>query len=135
MVFSGDAQRWAGLFSYKGEDPNTGRFWTGTSAAATRGRVRTGRRHRAADDRGHRGVRTGARLRINFDSDSDRIRDESRPVLDQVAAMLKARPQWKITVEGHTDSTASSQHNQELSERRANAVRQHLEGAAIAASR
>jgi outer membrane protein OmpA-like peptidoglycan-associated protein len=49
--------------------------------------------------------------------------------------MLKARPQWKITIEGHTDSTASSQHNQELSERRANAVRRHLENAAIAATR
>jgi len=136
MVFSGDAQRWAGLFSYKGEDPNTGRFWTGTRRGGGPGTCPNwagGIEQRMIED-----IEAFGRARvygINFDSDSDRIRDESRPVLDQVAAMLKARPQWKITVEGHTDSTASSQHNQELSERRANAVRQHLEGAAIAASR
>ena len=42
LVFSDDAQRWAGLFSYKGEDPNTGRFWTGTKRGSDRGAVRTG---------------------------------------------------------------------------------------------
>jgi outer membrane protein OmpA-like peptidoglycan-associated protein len=49
--------------------------------------------------------------------------------------MLRTRPQWKITIEGHTDSTASAQHNQELSERRAKAVSQYLANAAVSADR
>lgn len=136
LVFSNDAQRWAGLFSYKGEDPNTGRFWTGTKRGSDPGSCPNwagGIEERMAKD-----IEEFGRTRvygINFDSDSDRIREESRPVLDHVAAMLKARPQWKITIEGHTDSTASGQHNQELSERRANAVRRYLENADVSADR
>jgi outer membrane protein OmpA-like peptidoglycan-associated protein len=49
--------------------------------------------------------------------------------------MLKARPQWSITIEGHTDSTATAEHNQDLSERRAQAVRQYLESAGIVTAR
>jgi outer membrane protein OmpA-like peptidoglycan-associated protein len=136
MVFSSDAQRWAGLFSYKGEDPNTGRFWTGTKRGSAPGSCPNwagGVEQQMIKD-----IEEFGRARvygINFDSDSDRIREESRAVLDHVAAMLKARPEWKITIEGHTDATASSQHNQELSERRASAVRKYLETAAIAAAR
>ncbi len=136
VVFSNDGQRWAGLFSYKGEDPNTGRFWTGMKRGSDVGSCpnwKDGIEQQLA-----KGLEQFGRVRvdgINFDSDSDRIRDESRPVLDHVVAMLKARPQWKVTIEGHTDSTATSQHNQELSGRRANAVKQSLEGAGIAAER
>ena len=62
---------------------------------------------------------------INFDSDSDHIKDESKPTLDKIVAMLKAKPDWKITIEGHTDSTSTPQHNQELSERRARSVKSY----------
>ncbi len=63
---------------------------------------------------------------INFDSDSEVIRPDSKPTLDQVAAMLKKNAGWKITIEGHTDATSTSEHNQDLSTRRANAVKQYL---------
>ena len=72
---------------------------------------------------------------INFDSDSDVIRDESKPTLDNVAAMLKANADLKLTIEGHTDSTAAPEHNQDLSARRASAVKQYLVGDGIDASR
>lgn len=72
---------------------------------------------------------------INFDSDSDVIREESKPTLDQVAAMLKATPDLQLTVEGHTDSTATPEHNQDLSARRAGAVKQYLVTAGIDAAR
>jgi outer membrane protein OmpA-like peptidoglycan-associated protein len=68
---------------------------------------------------------------INFDSDSDVIRPESKPTLDQVAAMLKSSPELKITIEGHTDNTSTPEHNQQLSEKRANAVKQYLVNAGI----
>lgn len=72
---------------------------------------------------------------INFDSDSATIRDESKPALDLVASMLKTNPEFRITIEGHTDSTSTPQHNQELSESRANAVKAYLAGAGVDAAR
>lgn len=72
---------------------------------------------------------------INFDSDSDKIRDESKPTLDQVAAMLRSNADLGVTIEGHTDSTATAEHNQDLSTRRANAVKAYLVAAGIDASR
>jgi len=72
---------------------------------------------------------------INFDTDSDQLKEESKPTLDKIAAILKAKPDWRITIEGHTDSTSTPQHNQELSERRAASVKNYLQSAGISASR
>src|ERR1700756_2095004 len=72
---------------------------------------------------------------INFDPDSDHLRDESKPTLDLVANVLKAHADWKVTIEGHTDSTSTPEHNQTLSEGRANAVKAYLTGAGIDAAR
>ena len=72
---------------------------------------------------------------INFDSDSDVLRDESKPTLDRIAALLKAKADWKLTIEGHTDSTATAAHNQQLSQRRAEAVRAYLQKAGIEGAR
>ncbi|MBV8519637.1 MAG: OmpA family protein [Acidobacteria bacterium] len=72
---------------------------------------------------------------INFDIDSDQIRAESKPTLDKLAAILKTNAAWKITIEGHTDSTASAEHNQQLSARRAESVKSYLAAAGIEASR
>lgn len=83
-------------------------------------------------------LKSKGRLRlygINFDSDSDVIRSESKPTLDQVAAMLEANGDLKLVIEGHTDSTSTPEHNQDLSARRANAVKQYLTAAGIDASR
>lgn len=72
---------------------------------------------------------------INFDSDSDHLRDESKPTLDLVAGILKQHTDWKLTIEGHTDSTSTPEHNQTLSESRANAVKAYLVAAGIDAAR
>lgn len=72
---------------------------------------------------------------INFDVDSDVIRDESKPTLDKIVAVLKAKPEWKLKVEGHTDSTGGEQHNQQLSQKRADAVKTYLVNGGIDAAR
>lgn len=72
---------------------------------------------------------------INFDSDSDHIKDESKPTLDKIVSILKAKPDLKITIEGHTDSTSTPEHNQQLSERRAQAVKTYLQTGGIDSSR
>jgi len=46
--------------------------------------------------------------------------------LAKVAGIIQAYPDLKLQIEGYTDSTGSAEHNQELSERRAAAVRDFL---------
>lgn len=83
-------------------------------------------------------IRKTGRVRlygIDFDSDSDHIRDESKGTLDTLVTMLKSNADLRITVEGHTDSSSTPEHNQSLSEQRATAVKRYLAGAGIDAAR
>jgi len=63
---------------------------------------------------------------ILFDVDSDRIRPESTPTLEEIGEMLADHADLRIAIEGHTDSDGDDAHNQELSEQRAAAVREYL---------
>jgi len=72
---------------------------------------------------------------IFFDTDSDRLRPESTPVLQEMVTTLTEHADLKILVEGHTDSQGEVAHNQGLSERRAAAVVQYLTEHGVAASR
>jgi outer membrane protein OmpA-like peptidoglycan-associated protein len=63
---------------------------------------------------------------IYFSFNSDQIRDESEPTLDDVAQILRRHPDWKLSVQGHTDSIAGDAYNLQLSERRAAAVKTAL---------
>lgn len=60
---------------------------------------------------------------ILFATDSDRIRPESTPTLDEIGEMLTDHPELRIAIEGHTDSDGEDAYNQDLSERRAAAVK------------
>jgi len=72
---------------------------------------------------------------ILFDTDSARIRAESLPTLDEVVKLLVAEPQWKLTIEGHTDSTGTAARNLTLSTQRAASVRDYLVGKGASAAR
>lgn len=63
---------------------------------------------------------------IYFDFASDRIKDESEPVLAEIAQVLRQNPTWSLNVEGHTDSIGGDSYNLGLSERRSAAVKQAL---------
>ena len=63
---------------------------------------------------------------IYFDTGSDRIRPESTPTLKEIGEMLKEHGDLKLTIEGHTDNVGTTQSNQELSNRRAAAVKAFL---------
>jgi outer membrane protein OmpA-like peptidoglycan-associated protein len=60
---------------------------------------------------------------ILFAVDSDRLRPESTPTLDEIGRMLKDHPELRLSIEGHTDSDGEDAYNLELSERRAAAVK------------
>ncbi|MFT4065062.1 OmpA family protein [Paraburkholderia sp.] len=68
---------------------------------------------------------------VNFDLDRSTLRSDAQPVLDRMATLLKAHPDWKIEVAGHTDSTGGDAHNMSLSQERAEAVVQYLKTAGV----
>jgi OOP family OmpA-OmpF porin len=74
-------------------------------------------------------------LYINFDTGKSSIRDESRPVIEQVVQMMKDNPELKLSVEGHTDNVGSPASNKTLSEQRAKSVVSALVGEGISAER
>ena len=67
---------------------------------------------------------------IAFDYDSDHIQEtQSQTVLNDLIALMRENAQIRrVRVEGHTDTRGSASHNQELSERRAQAVAAYLRG-------
>ena len=74
---------------------------------------------------------------VNFKSDSAKLTNPSKKILDEVAATLAAANNDGITVEvsGHTDSQGNDDYNLKLSEQRAESVRQYLIGKGINATR
>lgn len=63
---------------------------------------------------------------VNFANDSDRLNATADSILQEAAGALKQIPDTPYEVAGHTDSNASEVYNQDLSERRANRVRNRL---------
>jgi outer membrane protein OmpA-like peptidoglycan-associated protein len=63
---------------------------------------------------------------ILFDTGKDQIRPESTPTLKEIGDMLKEHPELKLTIEGHTDNVGAAAANQDLSDRRAAAVKQYI---------
>ena len=136
MVFSPDGRKMFGLWWNEGNTSSAGSQWNGTRKSATVGTCphwSGGAQEQMTKDLAELG-RTRI-YGINFDSDSDVLRDESKPTLDRIAALLKAKADWKLTIEGHTDSTATAAHNQQLSQRRAEAVKAYLQKAGIDGAR
>lgn len=59
---------------------------------------------------------------IEFDTGKATLKPASEKVLAQVLTLLNAQPDWKMKIEGHTDSTGTKVGNQKLSQQRAAAV-------------
>lgn len=57
-----------------------------------------------------------------FEVDSSQIKPGFEPSMDKIADVINRYGKTHLTVVGHTDNTGSDQHNQSLSERRAQAV-------------
>ena len=73
-------------------------------------------------------TRDGDRLILNmpgnitFATDSSRVQDSFRPVLDSVSEVLSEYEKTMIQVAGHTDSTGGDRYNMLLSQQRAQSV-------------
>ena len=63
---------------------------------------------------------------VLFDFDSATIKPGGQAEISRVAQVLMQYPQTTIRVEGHTDASGPEEYNQQLSERRAQAVKNAL---------
>lgn len=72
---------------------------------------------------------------ILFDFDQATIRPDSQPTLEEIVKFLKANPETKVIVAGHTDWKGGFDYNIDLSKRRAEAVVATLSKMGIDASR
>lgn len=71
---------------------------------------------------------------VHFETDKWDITPGSMETLDRVAASLKDWPDVRVELQGHTDSSGGAAHNLQLSEKRANAVRDYLISKGVAES-
>lgn len=71
---------------------------------------------------------------VNFEFDSDVLTADAESVLDDVAQVISTMPNATIEIAGHTSDEGDEYYNIDLSQRRAQAVRDYLIGAGVAQS-
>ena len=71
-------------------------------------------------------TRSGKEDAIYFDFDSHTLRDDSHPVLQDLAQQLKKRPSASVRIEGNCDELGTTEYNLALGEERAKAAKQYL---------
>ena len=71
---------------------------------------------------------------VNFDFNKATLKPESYPILDNAAAILLANPEVNVEIAGYTDQIGSDKYNDELSLKRANAVKKYLVAKGVSSS-
>lgn len=64
---------------------------------------------------------------VYFDSNKSELKTDALKTLDSIAAVLKTANTYSIIINGHCDNTGDDASNQNLSEKRANAVAKYFE--------
>jgi outer membrane protein OmpA-like peptidoglycan-associated protein len=75
------------------------------------------------------------RLLVFFDFDKATLQSSSYPELDRAVALMKANPNMEVEIAGFTDAQGSDSYNKDLSQRRANTVREYIVRKGIDAAR
>jgi outer membrane protein OmpA-like peptidoglycan-associated protein len=77
---------------------------------------------------------TGAMVVLNnifFDTDKFEVGEKSTTELDKIGRFLKENPNIRVEISGHTDDQGADAYNQQLSQKRAKAVRDYLVGKGV----
>lgn len=69
---------------------------------------------------------------VIFDTAKSSLQPGAREKLSKVAGIISGHPGLKLEIEGHTDSVGEADYNQQLSEKRGEAVRAYLVGQGMA---
>jgi outer membrane protein OmpA-like peptidoglycan-associated protein len=137
MIFNPDGKSFRGYWWRTGQEKKQpGGTWDGSKASSQIG----GCPHWSGSLGGElkKQLASEGRARVYgilFDLNSATIKAESKPVLEEVLGLLQGEPSWKLTIEGHTDSTGGYDYNLKLSLQRADAVKAYLLAAGIEAGR
>ena len=73
-----------------------------------------------------RGLVVTLTSKVLFDFDRFELKEIARSSLDEVVKLLKAYPENKVKIEGHTDSVGTADYNLQLSQLRAASVAKYL---------
>ncbi len=101
------------------------------AAAEARARAEAEARARAALD----AARAAFATAIYFDLDKSDLKPEARALLDAKMPLLRANPNVRIRIAGHTDDRGSDEYNMALGQRRAAAAKRYLVDQGIAEDR
>jgi outer membrane protein OmpA-like peptidoglycan-associated protein len=71
------------------------------------------------------------RLLVFFDFDKATLQPSSYPELDRAVDLMKSDPSMQVEIAGFTDAQGTDAYNKDLSQRRANAVREYLIGQGV----
>jgi OOP family OmpA-OmpF porin len=72
---------------------------------------------------------------ILFDVDKATLKPQSLGTINKICALMKKQPSLKFEIGGHTDNSGAPRHNLELSQQRAEAVKDELVKLGVDASR
>lgn len=72
---------------------------------------------------------------ILFDVDKAIVKTQAEFILDNIAKIMQENEDFNFVVEGHTDNTGTPEHNLQLSQDRADAIKNYLVSKGIAANR
>ncbi len=136
LTFDDDGQSFTGFWWNEGDTAVTGGSWHGTRVSREIGACPYWKP--GAGNAVEAELQSDGRARlygILFDTNSDHLKDESKPTLDALVGAAHDQPSWNFAIEGHTDNTGSDAHNQALSEKRAISVKAYLVNAGVNASR
>jgi peptidoglycan-associated lipoprotein len=75
-----------------------------------------------------------APIKVHFALDSDQLYDSEKPLLDVTAKCLSANDTQRVTIVGNADERGAVAYNQDLGQRRAEAVAHYLESQGAAAT-
>ena len=70
---------------------------------------------------------------VSFDFDSTRLGVNAQTILEDVVKTMQGQSTMKVEIAGHTDNYGSEEYNRDLSQRRADAVKDYLIGKGISA--
>jgi len=130
IIFTDDGKSFFGHYWHAGD--NTPNYWDGTRVSKDVGSCPNWKP--GTGNQVEQQLKSEGRARlygILFDTDSDHIKDESKPTLDSLLAAAHNQPTWSFSIEGHTDNVGGDAHNQTLSEKRAAAVKAYLMKAGV----
>lgn len=72
---------------------------------------------------------------LEFETGKNVIRSSSFASLDELAALLISKPEWKLQIAGHTDNVGNDESNMTLSKNRAQATASYLQGKGVASNK